>query len=57
MTRRVIRQNLTLSLVYNAAILPMAMAGWVIPWIAAAGMSASSVLVVMNALRLGRMHP
>ncbi|MFO7788625.1 MAG: heavy metal translocating P-type ATPase, partial [Halospina sp.] len=57
LARRVIRQNLTLSLLYNAAILPLAMAGLVIPWIAAAGMSASSVAVVMNALRLGGMKP
>ena len=57
MARRVIRQNLTLSLLYNAAILPLAMVGLVIPWIAAAGMSASSVAVVMNALRLGGMKP
>lgn len=57
LTRRIIRQNLTVSLLYNAAILPLAMAGLVIPWIAAAGMSASSVVVVMNALRLGGMNP
>lgn len=57
MTRRVIRQNLSVSLLYNAAILPLAMTGMVIPWIAAAGMSASSVVVIMNALRLGGMNP
>ncbi|TDT39395.1 Cu2+-exporting ATPase [Halospina denitrificans] len=54
-TRRVIRQNLGLSLLYNITILPLAMAGLIVPWLAAAGMSASSVMVVMNALRLGRM--
>ncbi len=53
-TRRTIRQNITLSLCYNASILPLAMAGLVSPWLAALGMSASSVIVVMNALRLGR---
>lgn len=55
-TRRVIRQNLGLSLLYNITVLPLAMAGLIVPWAAAAGMSASSVLVVMNALRLGRMN-
>lgn len=55
-TRRIIRQNLGLSLVYNLTILPLAMMGLVVPWVAAAGMSASSVIVVMNALRLGRMN-
>ena len=55
-TRRVIRQNLGLSLLYNITILPLAMAGLIVPWLAAAGMSASSVMVVMNALRLGRMN-
>ncbi len=53
-TRRTIRQNVTLSLCYNVSILPLAMAGLVSPWLAALGMSASSVVVVMNALRLGR---
>ncbi|TVP54828.1 MAG: heavy metal translocating P-type ATPase [Halomonadaceae bacterium] len=53
-TRRVIRQNITLSLLYNATTLPLAMMGLIPPWLAAIGMSASSVVVVLNALRLGR---
>jgi len=52
MTLRVIRQNLTWALVYNLAALPLAMTGHVSPWMAGIGMSASSLLVVANALRL-----
>ncbi|MCC5864439.1 MAG: cadmium-translocating P-type ATPase [Wenzhouxiangella sp.] len=52
--RRVVRQNLTLSFSYNATALPFAAAGFVPPWLAAIGMSASSLVVVMNAYRLGR---
>ncbi|WP_232301171.1 heavy metal translocating P-type ATPase [Gilvimarinus agarilyticus] len=53
-TRRVIRQNLTLSLMYNSLALPLAALGLVPPWAAAIGMTASSLLVVLNALRLTR---
>jgi Cu2+-exporting ATPase len=53
-TRTVIRQNLTLSLVYNTVALPLAALGLVPPWAAALGMTASSLLVVLNALRLTR---
>ena len=53
-TRRVIRQNLTWALVYNLVALPLAAAGMIPPWAAAIGMSASSLLVVLNALRLNR---
>ncbi len=49
---RVIRQNLLWALLYNAVALPLAVAGHVAPWMAAIGMSASSLLVVLNALRL-----
>ncbi|OGA21960.1 MAG: hypothetical protein A3H34_08405 [Betaproteobacteria bacterium RIFCSPLOWO2_02_FULL_67_19] len=49
---RVIRQNFAWALVYNAVALPAAAAGWVGPWEAAAGMAASSFIVVLNALRL-----
>ncbi|MBU2886895.1 cadmium-translocating P-type ATPase [Gilvimarinus agarilyticus] len=53
-TRKVIRQNLTLSLLYNAIALPLAACGLVTPWAAAIGMTASSLIVVLNAMRLAR---
>jgi len=52
LTKKIIRQNLTWALVYNAIALPIAAFGWVTPWQAAIGMSLSSLLVVGNALRL-----
>ncbi len=51
-TRMVIRQNLIWALLYNLVALPLAAMGWVAPWMAAIGMSASSLIVVLNALRL-----
>jgi len=51
-TLRVIRENLSWALVYNLIALPLAAMGWVAPWMAAIGMSASSLVVVLNALRL-----
>ena len=47
-----IRQNLAWALVYNASVLPLAMGGMLQPWMAALGMSLSSLLVVLNATRL-----
>ncbi|WP_394245036.1 heavy metal translocating P-type ATPase [Vibrio astriarenae] len=51
-TRKIIRENLAWSLGYNLVILPLAVAGLVAPYIAVLGMSASSVIVVTNSLRL-----
>lgn len=53
-TRAVIYQNLTWALVYNLGSVPLAAMGWIAPWVAAIGMSASSLLVVLNAARLAR---
>ena len=50
-TYRIVRQNLAFSLVYNAVTIPLAMAGYVAPAVAALSMSLSSVAVVLNALR------
>ncbi len=52
MTLRVIRQNLTWALGYNLAAVPLAAFGLVSPWLAALGMSLSSLGVVLNARRL-----
>lgn len=54
-TRRIMIQNLFWATAYNFGILPLAAIGLVGPAIAAAGMSASSLLVVLNALRLTRL--
>ncbi len=51
-TVRVVRQNLTWAVVYNLVAVPAAALGYVTPWVAALGMSLSSLLVVVNALRL-----
>jgi P-type Cu2+ transporter len=53
-SRRVMQQNLALSIGYNAVMVPLAIAGWVTPWLAAAAMSSSSLLVMANSLRLHR---
>jgi Cu2+-exporting ATPase len=52
--RRIVRENLAWAFAYNVVALPLAMGGWLTPWMAGAGMSASSLLVVLNALRAGR---
>jgi Cu2+-exporting ATPase len=56
-TRKIIRQNLSWALLYNLTALPLAAAGIIPPYLAAIGMSASSLIVVINALRLNKQAP
>ena len=56
-SRRITRQNLIWATVYNLTILPLAISGYLTPWIAALGMSTSSLLVIANALRIHRTPP
>lgn len=51
-TYKFIKQNLAISLVYNIVTIPFAMFGYVIPLVAALSMSLSSLLVVVNSLRI-----
>ena len=53
-TLRIIRQNFAWAIGYNLIAIPFAAAGFIAPWMAAIGMSLSSLIVVLNALRLGR---
>ncbi|MFV3386427.1 heavy metal translocating P-type ATPase [Pseudomonas sp. NY15364] len=53
-TRRIIIENLAWATLYNGLVLPFAALGWITPIWAAVGMSLSSLLVVLNALRLSR---
>ncbi|UCV27708.1 heavy metal translocating P-type ATPase [Ferribacterium limneticum] len=55
-TLLVIRQNLWWSFAYNFVALPLAIGGYVTPWLAGIGMSASSLLVVLNSLRIQRVE-
>ncbi len=51
-TRRIIVENLAWAGLYNGLVLPFAALGWITPGWAAIGMSLSSLVVVVNALRL-----
>jgi Cu2+-exporting ATPase len=51
-TRRIIVQNYLWAFGYNAIVLPLAVAGFITPYMAVIGMSASSILVITNSLRL-----
>lgn len=57
-TLAVVRQNLWWAAIYNAICVPLAVAGWLPAWLAGLGMALSSLLVVLNALRLSAViHP
>ncbi|MGY4025846.1 heavy metal translocating P-type ATPase [Aeromonas rivuli] len=53
-TRRIIKENFAWSIGYNLLVLPLAASGWLPPYLAAAGMSLSSLIVVTNSMRLNR---
>ena len=50
----IVRQNLWWAAIYNAVCVPLAVFGWLPAWLAGLGMALSSLLVVLNALRLSR---
>ena len=51
---QLVRQNMSWAVAYNAACIPLALAGYLPPWLAGLGMALSSVFVVLNALRVDR---
>ena len=53
----IIKQNLAWAVAYNAACIPLAMAGWLPPWAAGLGMATSSLFVVLNAQRASSVAP
>jgi Cu2+-exporting ATPase len=50
--RNAMRQNIALSIGYNFLMVPLAVSGFVTPWLAAVAMSSSSLLVMANSFRL-----
>lgn len=53
-TQKIVTQNMRWALAYNGLALPLAASGYLTPWLAALGMSMSSLLVVLNAMRIRR---
>ena len=53
-TLAIVRGNLAWAAAYNAACIPLALAGWLPPWAAGLGMAGSSLLVILLAQRAGR---
>ena len=53
-TMRIIKQNIAWAVIYNAVCIPLAFFGWLSPWQAGLGMASSSLMVVLNALRLSQ---
>jgi Cu2+-exporting ATPase len=53
---RIVRQNLCFAAAYNLSCIPLALVGWMPPWLAGLGMAASSLVVVLNALRVAAPH-
>ena len=56
-TLRIVRQNLLWAALYNAVCVPLALLGYMPPWLAGLGMAGSSLLVIGNALRLAGQVP
>lgn len=56
-TIRILRQNQRWAMIYNLSVVPLGALGFIPPWLAAIGMSTSSLFVVLNALRIGREPP
>ena len=56
-TLRIVKQNLAWAAFYNVACVPLAVVGWLPAWAAGLGMALSSLLVVLNALRLAQAMP